>query len=475
MKNLIKINSQKSSSYFSRLNWFLFFTLLVLVINLEVNSNEKKELKNNEKNLNTNTNTKTETKTNTNTNTNTNTKTETETETETLTEASLSSTLKGIFWVQRMYPGNDVLDNMLESEYTNSKRYLEVNDEIVYIAESIEKKGEVEDSLKIRDIYDTTNDNFQTADCCSRVTYEEFPMTNSIHNIIPARKEQKLKRKKSFLEKSSSLTLTKEKKDSSVNPRSCPKGTGGRGNTNIRRKAKNIPASRISPVTAPSLPKKVAKKLKLKEEYVPNLCILIHIPDEAKWRICSTSKKEINKLHIKINYSVIKLLSKNNPKIIEKIISNPKIFTKPTIGAWNWDNQNQWKNKCKSSFMQSPINISTSAVQKPKTHFDMSMNLKEVNTLIKKNFGEVIVVFRNFGGVLKLSSVGGYLNYTPQYMSFRFPGETIIDGKRSEGDLQLHFAELTEKSPVIFYYIIILSYYLNILLFSFFNYNFLFN
>ena len=90
----------------------------------------------------------------------------------------------------------------------------------------------------------------------------------------------------------------------------------------------------------------------------------------------------------------------------------------------------------------------------------MGMNLKEVHTLIKKNFGEVIVVFRNFAGVLKLSTDGGYLNFTPQYMSFRFPGETIIDGKRSDGDIQLHFAEMTDKTPVIILINLILFYFI---------------
>ena len=450
MKNLIINNPLKSSSYSSRLSWFLFFTLLVLVINLEANSNtfketlaEKKELKKNENKLKTTTNT------------------ESNTETETLT--SLSSVLKGFFWVQRMYPGNDVFDNIKESEFVNSKKYLEVNDEIIYIAESIEKKGEVEDSLKIRDIYDANYDSFENANCCSRVTYEEFPLTNSIQNIIPATKDVPLKRKRSFLEKSSSLTLTNEKKESSENnPRNCARGTGGagKGSSTARRKAKDMPASRISPVTAPSLSRKATKRMKVSEEVTPNLCILIFIPDEAKWRICSTSKKEINKLQIKISYSVIKLLSKNNPKIMEKIISNPKIFTNPTIGNWDWDNQDKWGNKCRSSFMQSPINISTSSVEKPKSHFDMGMNLKEVHTLIKKNFGEIIVVFRNFAGVLKLSTDGGYLNFTPQYMSFRFPGETIIDGKRSDGDIQLHFAEMTDKTPVIILINLILFYFI---------------
>ena len=144
---------------------------------------------------------------------------------------------------------------------------------------------------------------------------------------------------------------------------------------------------------------------------------------------------------------------------MEKIISNPQIFTKPTVGNWSWDKQEKWGNRCNSSFMQSPIDISSSSVKKPKTHFDMGMNLKESFTLVKKNFGEVIVVFTNFAGVLKLSVGGNYLNFTPQYMSFRFPGESIIDGKRSEGDIQLHFVEMKNKVPVRIYFIFFIFFY----------------
>lgn len=428
MKNLIN-NNLKSSSFFSRLNWFMFFTLLVLVINLEVNTNNKEK---NQKLLKTK-------------NTNANEKTEV------YTEATLSSVLKGMYWVQRMYPGSDVFDAMNESEYKNKKVYLEVNDEILFIAESIERKNEIYDSIKLMDIYEHTTDNIPNAKCCSRVTYEEFPLTNSIHNIIPAKKRTVVIKKKSkksgFIKKIVTNPICSKKSSIAKARQQAARG----------QKAKNIPASRMSPVSAPSLPKKLAKKIKLAEESIPNLCIMINIPDEARWRICSTTKSDVTKLRIKINYSVIKLLSKNNPKIMEKIISNPSIFNSPSVGAWDWDNQDNWKGKCNSGFMQSPINISTSAVNKPKSHFDMAMNLKPTHVKVKKNFKEIIVVFTNFAGILKLSSNGSYLNYTPQYMSFRFPGETIIDGKRSQGDIQLHFAEMTEKTPV--YILLILFYF----------------
>ena len=91
-----------------------------------------------------------------------------------------------------MYPGNDVFDLIKESEYANSKKYLEVNDNVIYFSKSIQKKSEVEDSLNIKEIYDSTYDNYKTAKCCSRVSYEEYPLTNSLKNIIPAQKNKVL-------------------------------------------------------------------------------------------------------------------------------------------------------------------------------------------------------------------------------------------------------------------------------------------
>ena len=73
------------------------------------------------------------------------------------------------------------------------------------------------------------------------------------------------------------------------------------------------------------------------------------------------------------------------------------------------------------------------------------MHLTDVHTLVKKNFNEIIVTFLNFAGIMKLTVDGTYLLYTPQFMSFRFPGESIIDGKRSMGDILLNFAEISSE------------------------------
>ena len=114
MKNLLKTNHPKNCSFSSKLNWFLFFTLLVLVLNLDTTKTIKE--KTNNKNEKTDTNKEKNTKSN--------------------TDTSVQGALKGIFWVQRMYPGNDVFDLIKESEYKNTKKYLEVNDQVIFIAKS---------------------------------------------------------------------------------------------------------------------------------------------------------------------------------------------------------------------------------------------------------------------------------------------------------------------------------------------------
>jgi len=404
----------KNGSKLSNLAWFLFLTTLFIIFNSSLINSIKA---NNELN---------------NSSNNSNSKSSTSTSSSSTSESLLSTSapLRDYFYIQRFYPGNDVLDSLKESEYSNTKKYLEINDEIIFFAQSLETKSEIEDSLNVAEIYDPQYDDFSKAKCCSRVTYEEFPLTTSLTNIIPAMKNtENTGKSKSFLE---------------IDRRVCT-AAKVKGPLIKVTKPKDLPVTRINPVTVPSPSKKEEKRIK-ESVSVPNLCIMIHVPDEAKWRVCSERKTLITRLYMKIVYSVLKKQSKNNQKILEKIIENPKILTPPSIGEWNWDNQGKWSGKCKSTFMQSPINITKRNIKTVDTRFNLSMHLTEVHTLVKKNFGEIIVVFLNFGGVLKIAVDNTYLMFTPQYMSFRFPGETIIDGNRSMGDIQIHFAEVNLKT-----------------------------
>lgn len=409
----------------TKAQWFFFFLTLLICLNIiKINFLNAKSTKNTETNLNKNS----------NQNQNENKSKESEksnNKAKSKLLMQMSKNLREYFYVQRMYPGTDPLDNMKESEFTSTKKFLEVNDNVIIMAKSLQTMSEIEDSIKIADLYDEKNDKIQTAKCCNRITYEEFPAGNSIKTIIPA------------------IKSTVKGKKLVAKAKSRKKGIS----CLTKNKASTISTSgdKASPINTPSPSKKVAKSAVMKsEKKQANFCILVFAPDEARWRICSMKKSEIKKLHLKIVYSVIKLKSKKNSKVLEKLVDNPSGLNSPSIGNWSWDKQDQWKGFCKSGIMQSPINYATASVKKPKGNFNMSMKLTRTHTLIKKNFGEIIVVFLNFGGILKLEVDRKAVLYTPQYLSFRFPGETIIDGKRSMGDMQMHFAEISKNRVRIF-------------------------
>jgi hypothetical protein len=352
----------------------------------------------------------------------------------TSTKSKTKLPLRNYFWIQRLYPGSDPIDNIKESEFNSEKKFLEINDEVIFIAKSLDTISEVEDSINISDIFDSKNDNVAKASCCSRVTYEEFPAGNSLQTIIPAIKS----------------TI----KGKSLIERAKSKAKGANSTCGAKSaKAAFLPVTSSSPVNTPSPSRKESKKLN-NPEVMANFCILIFIPDEARWRVCSDKKNDITKLHLKIVYSVLKLKSNSNQNILEKLINNPSGLTTPSVGNWNWDEQDKWAGRCKSGIMQSPFNYSKATVKKPGKSFSMSMQLTKVHTLIKKNFGEIIIVFLNFAGILKLDIDNTFLLFTPQYISFRFPGETIIDGVRSMGDMQIHFVELSKNRVNIFFLLI---------------------
>jgi len=356
---------------------------------------------------------------------------------ESLIKSLTNVAFRNYYYIQRLYPGNDPIDNIKESEFSSEKKFLEVNDEVLFLVKSLDKISEVEDSINISDIWDPKNDNIGKADCCNRLSFEEFPAGNTLETIIPAIK--------SSVKGKSLLVKAKAK----------GKNGGGSGICGAKNlKAAFLPVSRASPINTPSIPKKFERKLKNRET-IANFCLMIFIPDEARWRICSDNKNDIKKLHLKIVYSVLKNKSNKNSDVLEKLINNPKGLTTPTIGNWNWDQQEKWKGRCKSGIMQSPINYSKSQVRRPGKSFSMSMHLTDVHTLIKRNFGELIIVMLNFGGILKIDIDNTFLLFTPQYISFRFPGETIIDGVRSMGDMQIHFVELSDKRVDIFFIFLI--------------------
>lgn len=328
------------------------------------------------------------------------------------TEANVKAPFRGYFWLQRMFPGSDPIDNIKESEFHTRKVLIEANEEMIYFREGEKKEDEIEDSISLGDLYDTKQDNALQGQCCKRITFEEFPAGNSLRNIIPA------------------VPATSKGKSAAKDAKSSL----GKSNST---------ANKLNPVFSPSKSSKQEKKKSPRSQ--ANFCILLHIPEEARWRICHENQQEVAKLQLKIIYSVLRLKAKAKPGLMESFLSQIKVGSVENLAPWTWENQNKWGGKCQSTNLQSPINISKKDAIPVEPNFGIAMHLTDVQTLVKKNFNEIIVTFLKFGGVLKLTVENTYLLFTPQFMSFRFPGESIVDGKRSKGDIILNFAELSHE------------------------------
>lgn len=277
--------------------------------------------------------------------------------------SKVQKNLKEYFYVQRLYPALDPLDMIIESENRSGKHLIEVNDSLIVMTPDINRSGEIEDSINIKDIYDPKYDRIENAKCCNRVTYEEYSPDTSIHSIIPAIKSTVTGKK--LIQQAKAIK----------NGATC---------TNPK-----LPLSkRANPINSPSVSKKKAKAAKAKpEKMLANFCILIFVPNEARWRICNYKKSSIKKLQLKITYSVVKLKSKNNFKILNKLIQNPNILTTPPMSNWSWDDQDKWTGMCQSKRMQSPINIPSAKAQRPHLNFQMHMKLAPSHVLVKKILG----------------------------------------------------------------------------------------
>jgi carbonic anhydrase len=74
--------------------------------------------------------------------------------------------------------------------------------------------------------------------------------------------------------------------------------------------------------------------------------------------------------------------------------------------------------------------------------FGIDYEFSETHTLIKRHYQELHVHFLDAAGVLKLWVDNSSLIYQPQYMSFKFPGEHLYNGKRYPGEVLIHFTEM---------------------------------
>lgn len=170
-----------------------------------------------------------------------------------------------------------------------------------------------------------------------------------------------------------------------------------------------------------------------------NYCLELLVPGSIKWRVCSDKLPLILKLQTMLTYSIIK---SNNKKLkfLQKFWKNSQVNMEQEIVSFSWDNQKNWGNNCRSDFLQSPIDIQTPI--KKRTDFKIEYNFFDVNVKIIRRFNENVVVFLNNPGLLKFTYSSNMLIFRPKYISFRFPSEHLINGKRYPGEMIIHFKEL---------------------------------
>lgn len=52
--------------------------------------------------------------------------------------------LRGYFYIQRFYPGNDAIDSIKESEFHTRIMFFEVNKDVIYFSKSLQKMKDIE-------------------------------------------------------------------------------------------------------------------------------------------------------------------------------------------------------------------------------------------------------------------------------------------------------------------------------------------
>ena len=72
----------------------------------------------------------------------------------------------------------------------------------------------------------------------------------------------------------------------------------------------------------------------------------------------------------------------------------------------------------------------------------MEVNFLEVLVVVKRKFEEYIVKFKHDPGLIKISLGEINLIFRPNYISFRFPGEHVVNGKRYEGEILINCDEI---------------------------------
>jgi hypothetical protein len=257
----------------------------------------------------------------------------------------------------------------------------------------------------------------RSGSCCTRMKYQEFPAATGMAGILPVRAQNKKKGKKPLIKKTK------------VCVNKCDK----------------------NPLLAASRKWKAMQKLKKSARMAANYCLELMVPDEARWRICHKSQDRISALQMKIIYYTLNANFKGKMNIISGFLAKARVGREEPMSNWSWETQDKWKGRCKSNLMQSPINLLKSNVKKTHTGFTISYNFLPVYTMMKRNNKEVIATFMNFGGTVQVAIGGTFVLFTPTYMSFRFPGEHLFEGKRYMGEIIIHLVEMSSQRVKYYY------------------------
>lgn len=241
--------------------------------------------------------------------------------------------------------------------------------------------------------------------------YQEFPVAKGLKAVLPARAKNGKKGKKPIIKKNK-ICVNK-----------CNK----------------------NPLLAASKKKAEMDAMRRSAIAAANFCVELNVPEEARWRICHKNQDRISALHMKLIYYTLNANFKGKMNVISNFLSKSRVGRESPMYDWNWENQSKWKGMCKSNIMQSPINLRKTNIQKPKNTFSIGYSFLPVYTMMKRNQREIISTFMSFGGAITLNISGNFRMFVPSYMSFRFPGEHMFEGRRYMGEIIMHLVEMSPQ------------------------------
>ena len=377
--------------------------------------------------------------------------------------------IQGYFFLQKFYPGVNPLKNLEFTGYKPRLKYFILNTKLLYYSNSIEESRQIEDIIKLKDIIDERFDKIEQGICCANVKYiDDNTLTNRWTqkniNKKPLKKISK-KAKNNFRKvihsdknklmeylfpnmksnkrlKSNLRSLNKKKRFNSKLP--PEKRFNEQEKLNLFFLSKRDKLTNFSKEESQKYwtYENIYSNQHITSNQKPDYCLEIFVINKAKWRLCSITPINIYRLYIRLIYNIITFsqITKDINKLkgyFYKFLSGFNLTVKRKTNLdWDWNNQDEWEDQCKSKLMQSPKMISQKNVSlKQKSRFKISYRFTDVNIEIVKNGVEAIVMFKENPGIILISYKNNYLMYQPRYLSFRFPAQHVILGKRYSGEI----------------------------------------